>query len=183
MKTTCFPSTNTYNKIVGYVGTSARGKAGFWTVNIILMRMQGTSLRIGFILLLPVILLSCTKEPVNPVPDVAVNFQVNLDMPDASNLKNPLSSILVSNYGYRRHGVILYNSGVDGYYAYDATCPNDLDQAVVLNDSTPLVVTCPKCNRVYSLMAYGYPKSGGGYALKKYTVSPSGSVLFVYNGY
>lgn len=145
--------------------------------------MEQVFRKISFILLFPILLLSCNKEIVNPVPDVTVNFQINLDMPDANNLNFPLNSIIVPNYGYQLHGVIIYNSGVDGYYAFDATCPNDLDQAVAIDPNNPQQVVCPKCKRVYSLMGYGYPTSGGGYSLKKYTVTASGRLLFVYNGY
>lgn len=145
--------------------------------------MKATVWKFSFILFFLYAIAACDKERENPVPNVTVSFQVNLDMPDANDLNFPQHSILVKNYGYQLHGVIVYNTGVDGYYAFDATCPNDLDQAVVLDSDNPFQATCPKCNRVYSFMAFGYPTSGGGYALKKYTVMPNGRLLFIYNGY
>lgn len=118
------------------------------------------------------------------IPDVYVNFTIDLNDPQFVNL-NAIGSDTVdaqtNNWGsaaagFDGNGIIIY-SGVDEFYAYDRTCPHDYAvnglSIKVKIDFT--VAYCPVCNTTYALAAGGTPASGiGKYPLKNYKTSFDG---------
>lgn len=138
------------------------------------------------ILLQIIILLSippgCVKEEEDVVPDVAVNFQINLDYPQFSSLNSVNNAILYSNEGYKRNGVIVYRFSLDEFFAFDATCPQHIETATAIildRDGTAGSATCPECNTIYFFANMGYPAEG--HSLKRYNVTFQGNILNVYN--
>lgn len=123
---------------------------------------------------------ACEKEAKSPVPDVPVYFQGYLSQPDFAPLTRPLVAIKVANYGYRRHGVLVYRNDSETIWAFDATCPKDLvDGSVEISKDKPFEAICPICKSVYSLMNGGV--TAQGYPLKMYQTTFSGQVVSVYN--
>ena len=123
---------------------------------------------------------SCEKEAKSPIPDVPVSFQGYLSQPDFAPLTSINNTVKVANYGYRRHGVLVYRYTEDTFYAFDATCPRDLnDGSVVISNDNPWEAVCPICKTVYSLMNYG--STSNGLPLKRYQTSFNGTVVSVYN--
>jgi len=123
---------------------------------------------------------ACDKDFKSSVPDVPVYFQGNLAQPDFSSLTSINNVVKVANYGYRRHGVLVYRYDTENFYAFDATCPNDLiDGSVEVSKDKPHEVTCPICKRVYSLMNGGITTSGE--PLKRYRTTFNGQTITVYN--
>lgn len=123
---------------------------------------------------------ACDKDFKSSVPDVPVYFQGHLAEPDFSSLTSINNTVKVANYGYRRHGVLVYRYMDDTFYAFDATCPHDLiDGSVEVSKDKPHEVTCPICKKIYSLMNGGIPNSGE--PLKRYRVIFSGQTITVYN--
>ena len=134
----------------------------------------------------------CNREKNDVIPDVYVNFVLDLMDPEFYNL-NAIGSDTVdartNNWGlaaagYDGNGIIVCNGGSDEFYAYDRTCPNDLavnNISVKVNvDFT--IATCPKCKTTYALMAGGTPISGvGRYPLKNYRTSFDGRLVRVWN--
>ncbi len=141
--------------------------------------------RVSFILVYTAVvsllaLTACEKDFKSSVPDVPVYFQGHLAQPDFSSLTSINNTIKVANYGYRRHGVLVYRYMDDTFYAFDATCPHDLiDGSVEVSKDKPHEVTCPICKKVYSLMNGGISNSGE--PLKRYRVTFSGQTITVYN--
>ncbi len=91
--------------------------------------------------------------------------------------------------GYRNHGIFIYKAN-DQYYAYDATCPHDVeaDEHVELNDPEDKTqwsgaCKCPVCNSEFLFTNGAYPtnESVAKYPLKSYRTSVSGNILRVYN--
>ncbi|HZJ73597.1 MAG TPA: hypothetical protein VFC87_02220 [Perlabentimonas sp.] len=124
---------------------------------------------------------SCVDEAPRIVPDVYVQFSINMELPQYTSLKNAGNALIVPNQGYNRHGVIIYNS-FDDFLAFDATCPQHIENptAVVLDDEGAAgTATCPECKVVYSFFENGLPSKG--YPLKTYVVTKSGSFLYVAN--
>lgn len=123
---------------------------------------------------------SCVKEEPVVVPDVYVNFSINLLLPQYSDLNAPGNAIIIANVGYKGNGVIIYRLNLEEFFAYDATCPQHINKskAVTLNDD-PSNATCPHCETTYSFLNFG--QASKGHPLKKYSVSLSGSFLNVYN--
>lgn len=123
---------------------------------------------------------SCEKQAVSPVPDVPVYFQGYLAQPDYAPVTVPSYAIKVANYGYRRHGVLVYRYDPETFYAFDATCPRDLiDGSVEISKDKPYEAICPICKSVYSLMNGGITTNG--YPLKRYQTVFNGQVVTVYN--
>jgi nitrite reductase/ring-hydroxylating ferredoxin subunit len=138
-----------------------------------------------------VILFGCSgdsKNNNNPyLPNFPVNLEVNLNLPQYSDLKYITNGVFVPNHGVR--GIIIFNSG-SGYYAFDAACPNqalsscstmafkklDVNDPLKIDKTT---VVCPCDNAEYSL--FSGQSAGKKYPLKQYRVEVNGTVLNIYN--
>jgi nitrite reductase/ring-hydroxylating ferredoxin subunit len=143
--------------------------------------------KIGFFLfaiIIAITLSSCNKNKNDVIPDVYVDFTLDLYDPLFVNLVAIGSDTVdaqTNNWGssaagFDGNGIIVYNGG-DDFYAYDRTCPHDYSVnglSVKVNiDFT--VAFCPKCGTTYSLSASGTPASGKGrYPLKNYRTSYDG---------
>lgn len=124
-------------------------------------------------------LTACEKDFKSSVPDVPVYFQGYLAQPDLSSL-TILTAVKIPNYGYRRHGILIYRNEMETFWAFDATCPHDLiDGSVEISKDKPHEVTCPICKKVYSLMNGGITTDGE--PLKRYKTTFSGQTITVYN--
>ena len=125
------------------------------------------------------LLIACNKNNADVIPDVFVDFTIDLLDPEFA----ALSAIGVSdtvdattnNWGYRsagydNNGIIIY-SGPNEYYAFDRTCPHDFAEnglSIRVKLEGGLAV-CKHCGTNYSLSTYGSPISGPGkYPLKNY---------------
>lgn len=141
--------------------------------------------KLSFFLILSVsvfILSSCTRDENDVIPDVYVDFTIDLQNPLFANLTALGSSdtinALTNNWGenaagYDGNGIIVY-SGVDEYFAYDRTCPYDytVNGLSIKVDIDFTLAVCPVCGTTYSLSAFGVPASGAGkYPLKNYMTS------------
>jgi len=128
---------------------------------------------------------SCSKSENDVIPDVYIDFTIDLLDPEFAGLSVIDASDTIdsgtNNWGYRsagydNNGVIIYR-GPEEYFAYDRTCPHDfavngLSIKVKINFG---VAVCPECGTTYSLSTYGVPISGiGKYPLKNYTTSFDG---------
>lgn len=147
-----------------------------------------TFLKSGFFfstILAALVLTSCKKAQNDVIPDVYVDFTIDLLDPEfvslsAIGISDTIDSS-TNNWGYKSagyddNGIIIY-SGPDEYFAYDRTCPYDFAvnnlSVKVNNDYT--VAVCPLCATKYALSAYGTPVSGSGkYPLKNYKTSFDG---------
>ena len=127
-------------------------------------------------------LVSCVEEEPKIVPDVYVNFTINLELPQFIARKSVNNSVLIAREGYADNGVIIYRYSPDEYLAFDATCPQHIEdnRAVTLDDAgTAGTATCSKCSTKYFFFNFGQASSG--YPLKRYRVALSGSYLTVSN--
>jgi nitrite reductase/ring-hydroxylating ferredoxin subunit len=153
--------------------------------------------KIGFFLMLlslPVILSSCNKKN-DVIPDVYVNFTLNLNDPEFVTLNGFGGSVAVDSRtnnwgtgaaGYDGNGIIIC-FGVEEFYAYDRTCPHDyvvnsLSVKVNIDPSNSTIAICPNCGTKYGLTVGGTPASGvGRYPLKNYRTSFQGNYVTVWN--
>lgn len=144
-----------------------------------------------FAVVLTISMSSCSKAKNDVIPDVYVNFTLDINDPEFVNLAAIGSDTVdaqTNNWGsgaagFNGNGIIIYNGG-DAFYAYDRTCPHDYEvnglSVRVKIDFT--IATCPECGTIYSLSASGTPVSGAGqYPLKNYRTSFDGRYLRVWN--
>ena len=125
------------------------------------------------------LIISCSKDDVrtrNPfLPDYAVNFQINMNLPSYTQLQYPGNTMII--YGYGINGIIVLNTG-SGYIAYEATCSN---HEVTSCSYLTLDGVEAKCNcdeLVYNLYL---GIADASYPLKQYRVTQNGSMLTIYN--
>jgi len=129
-----------------------------------------------------IFLYSCNNADNDIIPDVYVEFTIDLMDPEFVNLSAIGNSDTIDastnnwgnrSAGYDGNGIIIY-SGPDEYYAYDRTCPYDysVNNSSVKVKLDAAVAICPVCGTRYALSAYGTPLSGPGkYPLKNYKTS------------
>jgi nitrite reductase/ring-hydroxylating ferredoxin subunit len=135
---------------------------------------------------------SCNKNN-DVIPDVRVDFYLNLNDPEfvtlsaignhviVTSLTNNLGSLAA---GFNNNGIVVYASGIDEFSAFDRTCPHDyaLDGSSVKVNIDFTIAICPKCGTSYALSAGGVPISGPGkYPLKNYRTSFDGRSVRVWN--
>jgi nitrite reductase/ring-hydroxylating ferredoxin subunit len=160
--------------------------------------MSGIKIRLFFLITaIMVITPSCEKEKNDVIPDVYVDFYVDLqsdiyffDLASALGNSVYVSSQTnnwgIKSAGYDGNGIIIYHALPDEYYAYDRTCPHcfvtsSISQAV---DIDGIYAVCPRCSTTYALPSFGVKSSGPGqYPLKNYRAVLSGQYLHVWNRY
>lgn len=125
---------------------------------------------------------SCSRDDrinnCNFLFDTAVNADVNLNLPQFSQLQFISNSVYIPNQG--NAGIIVTNVGT-GLRAWDAADPNHAPTSCSLLsiEGSEAVCGCQDAN-TYSLFT-GAPLENGNLAcgLKEYRVSPSGNNTFV----
>jgi nitrite reductase/ring-hydroxylating ferredoxin subunit len=135
---------------------------------------------------------SCNKNKNDVIPDVTIDFTLDLNDPEFVNLNALGGSDTIdartNNWGlyaagFNGNGIIIYR-GPDEFYAYDRTCPHDyaVNDLIVKVKVDFTLAVCPKCGTTYALAAYGTPASGTGrYPLKNYRTSFDGRYVRVWN--
>jgi nitrite reductase/ring-hydroxylating ferredoxin subunit len=140
---------------------------------------------------------SCKKNKNDVIPDVYVDFTIDLADPEFVILTSVGQTLTVNentnNFGSRAAGYsgngIIIHSGVGEFFAYDRTCPYDyaeLGSAIRINidNTNSLYAVCPQCKTKYGLPVNGTPAEGiGRYPLKNYKTSFDGRRLRVWNKY
>ena len=136
---------------------------------------------------------SCHKKN-DIIPDVAVDFYIDINDPRFVNLNAIGGSIVVSSLtnndryasGFAGSGIIVAR-GVDEFFAYDRTCPHDymVDGSVVrveIDQSGFAKAVCPTCKSQFELISFGTPVSGPAqYPLKYYRAMFDGRFVHVWN--
>ena len=138
-------------------------------------------------------LTSCKKSENDVIPDVYVNFYINLSDPEFFDLNaignTKIITSATNNWGsdaagYGGNGIIVYRSTMDEFYAYDRTCPYDFavnGKSIKVNIDGIFAV-CPECRTTYALPSFGTPYSGvGRYPLKNYKTSFDGQTVRVWH--
>lgn len=125
----------------------------------------------------------CDKEEFqnnNPyLPNYPVNLNINMSLPQYSNLLSPANAIYINSAGQGIRGIIVFNTG-SGYVAYDAACPNQALASCSTMTISGIDAICPCDEKRYSL--FSGQSQGMPYPMKRYRVEQIGEVsLRVYN--
>lgn len=118
-----------------------------------------------FSLLLVLFSSSCQKEEQHPVPNVYINFIINLqDDPEFYHLRFQGTSVVITSstigtlsLGFNDNGIIIYNAGDGEFYAFDRTCPHDLPESIAVESDGNNLATCPQCGSIYVFPSMGAP--------------------------
>lgn len=123
-------------------------------------------LKILFICLVaPLFLSQCKTE--HPVPEVYVNFIIELNNPYFFDLNAVGNSQFISNEGYR--GIIVTRTEFSKFVAYEATCTHDPDDSNAIIEIEGISGVCKNCGSKFSLLLDGLVEEGpAGLPLKTY---------------
>ncbi|MGQ9620215.1 MAG: Rieske (2Fe-2S) protein [Bacteroidales bacterium] len=147
----------------------------------------------GIIVAINLLVLACSSEKNDVIPDVYVDFYISLDDPEFFTLNAPGNSVVVtystnnlgvSAAGYDSNGIIIYRVDNTQFYAFDRTCPHDyaINGLSVKVNIDGIYAVCPRCSTTYALPAGGVPASGPArYPLKNYKTSFNGIIIHVWN--
>jgi nitrite reductase/ring-hydroxylating ferredoxin subunit len=124
-------------------------------------------------------LLSCGKSG-DVVPNVAVNFQADINNPALSALHSPGGAVIIPGYGVA--GIIIYREPDLTYAAYDA-CSSYMPQnhCAVKLDNNSLTCTDPCSGSKFSLADGSPVKAPATRSLKPYNINVSNFEIFVSN--
>ena len=126
-------------------------------------------------------LFSCSTNSTNNnnpnLPNYAVNLDINMNLPQYSNLKFVSNAVYISGQGVR--GIIVFNNSGTTYNAFDAACPNQALSSCSTMTLNGIYAVCACDNAEYSL--FSGQSTGKQYPLKQYRVEVSGNLLHVFN--
>jgi hypothetical protein len=135
---------------------------------------------------------SCNKDN-DVIPDVYVNFSMDINDPQFVDLAGVGNHVIVTSQtnnwgaeaaGYNYNGIIVYTSDINVFNAYDRTCPHEysIDGSSIKINVDFTIGICPQCSTIYALSAGGVAYSGPGkYPLKNYKTSFDGRYITVWN--
>lgn len=127
-----------------------------------------------------ILLLSCDGGSFNNknpyLPNYSVNLQVNMSLPQYSNLQFPSNHVVDYSQGVR--GIVIFNTG-SGFNAFDLACPNQVLSSCSTMSIDGINAICDCDGAQYSLFSGQSP--GKEYPLKQYRVQINGNTLVVYN--
>ncbi|UII78108.1 hypothetical protein [Flagellimonas sp. CMM7] len=138
--------------------------------------------------ILLIFLISCDSDSTNRNPflqEVGFRFDLNLNLPLYSDLNNIGNPVFVDNNGVGTRGAFVIKSGLDTFFAFEASCPNHAPN----NCSTMTIdgqnVTCSCEGYTYSLFTgqqLDRPDDGNRYYdLLFYRATQSGNTITISN--
>lgn len=103
---------------------------------------------------LALVLFSCSTDRTDRNPylqEVGFTFELNLNLPLYSDLNSIGNPIYVGNAGVGTRGAYVIKSGLDSYYAFEASCPNHVPNSCSTMELDGQNVVCPCEGYTYSL--------------------------------
>ncbi|QIA06911.1 Rieske (2Fe-2S) protein [Draconibacterium halophilum] len=129
-----------------------------------------------FFIALTFLMYSSCDEIDSEIPDVWVGLNIDLGL--WNDLTVPGNSAYFANAGFG--GVIVYCEIEGSYYAFDATCTNEINPSCRV-ENEGVIGKCTCCESEFIFIG-GTPTKGPAAApLKQYKTSLSGNILRVYN--
>ncbi|WP_420401092.1 Rieske (2Fe-2S) protein [Flagellimonas sp.] len=133
-------------------------------------------------------LISCESDPTNRNPylqEVNFRFDLNLNLPLYNNLNTIGNPVYVGNNGVGTRGAFVMRTGLDTFFAFEASCPNHTPNSCSTMTIDGQNVTCSCEDFTYSLFTgqqLNRPDDGTRYYdLLFYRATQSGNVVTISN--
>lgn len=133
-------------------------------------------------------LISCESDPTNRNPylqEVNFRFDLNLNLPLYNDLNNIGNPVYVGNNGVGTRGAFVMRTGLDTFFAFEASCPNHTPNSCSTMTIDGQNVTCSCEDFTYSLFTgqqLNRPDDGTRYYdLLFYRATQSGNVVTISN--
>jgi nitrite reductase/ring-hydroxylating ferredoxin subunit len=135
--------------------------------------------KLGILAVTMITLFSCGKST-GVIPNVAVNFQADINDPRLSALHSPGGAVIIPGYGVA--GLIIYREADMSYAAYDRCSSYQPQNHCAVNlDNNTLTCTDPCSGSKFSLIDGTPVKAPATRSLKAYSVNVSNFEIFVSN--
>jgi hypothetical protein len=116
----------------------------------------------------------------NPnLPDLNFRFQINLSLPEYSDLQFPGNSYATYLYGVK--GVVIYNINNDQFVAFELSDPNHPPSSCSAMRVNGVIASCECDINTYNVITGQQSEGDGTYSMKPYRVERSGNSLQIYN--
>ncbi|PWL40180.1 hypothetical protein DKG77_04980 [Flagellimonas aquimarina] len=132
--------------------------------------------------------ISCDSDSTNRNPflqEVSFRFDLNLNLPLYSGLNTIGNPVFVGNNGVGTRGAFVIKSGLDTFFAFEASCPNHAPNACSTMTIDGQNVICSCENYTYSLFTgqqLDRPDDGNRYYdLLFYRATQSGNTITISN--
>ena len=124
--------------------------------------------------------ISCGERN-NHIPDVFVNYEIDLNSPENISLSALGGSLVIENQAY--NGLIIYRFSNYEYHAYDKSCTYEpLTACAEIDSINSSLAICSCCNSVFLLDQGGSVANGPAILpLKRYSTFLDGNMLFISN--
>jgi len=124
--------------------------------------------------------ISCGERN-NYIPDVFVNYEIDLNSPENISLSTLGGSLVIENQAY--NGLIIYRFSNYEYHAYDKSCTYEpLTACAEIDSINSSLAICSCCNSVFLLDQSGSVANGPAILpLKRYSTFLDGNMLFISN--
>lgn len=138
--------------------------------------------------ILLIFLISCDSDSTNRNPflqEVSFRFDLNLNLPLYSGLNNIGNPVYVGNNGVGTRGAFVIKSGLDTFFAFEASCPNHAPNncSTMTIDGQNVICSCEDYS--YSLFTgqqLDRPNDGNRYYdLLFYRATQSGNTITISN--
>lgn len=116
----------------------------------------------------------------NPnLPDVRVNLQLNLNLPEYNDLAYPGNSYSTYTQGVR--GIVIYNINNNQYAAFELSDPNHPPSNCSAMTVDGVIANCGCDDNKYNIITGELSEGEGQYTMKPYRVERSGRFLIITN--
>ena len=134
---------------------------------------------IFYILIFLISLISCSTDA-DYIRDVYVNIEINLGLPEYSELNTIGNSIYIEG---GNKGIIIYKMGVNEYRVYDRNCSYEPSSDCAYIDSvSSTIASCSCCTSMFLIDQDGISANGPALLpLKEYQTTLSGGILKIKN--
>ncbi len=122
------------------------------------------------------LLSECDKDMKHPVPDVHVDFRIDLQI---TYKLNTIGGWEYFTGGYR--GIVIYRASEDEFSAFDRACTHNIYNSIVVND--PPIAECEECGSSYLLIDGSVVNGPAKHQLKQYRTILDYPYLYVRNYY
>jgi nitrite reductase/ring-hydroxylating ferredoxin subunit len=125
-----------------------------------------------------ILLLSCEKNKVHPIPNVSVNVKIDLNDAEYSFLRAPFNHIIL-DAGI--NGILIFSVDKNVFVAYEVTCPyeygSEYSDCTVEVDGS--LAKCPCCGSSFFLQNNNLLEGPSQWPLKPYAINLVGNTIWI----
>ncbi len=137
-------------------------------------------------LLLTLLIISCNSDNNSDnnqfLPPSSINYQINLDLPQFSDLKFAGNHYVDRTENGSIKGIIIYNINETQYSAFELSDPNHVPSTCSTQTVNGLTATCD-CDdgNAYNIITGQQTEGSGQFGLRPYAIRRTGNVLTITN--